>query len=78
MIAPPTIWPMRDGAPVSCREKLKMLAQNHAELAQTMQDAFEDAVLMGVDEAAMRRILTDMVAALRSPGRAGPGGKGGA
>lgn len=40
---------------------------NHAELAQTMQDAFEDGVLMGVDEAAMRRVLAEMVAALDSP-----------
>jgi hypothetical protein len=63
----PGIWPQPDGAPVSCREKLKMLAENHAELAQTMQDAFEDAVLMGVDEAAMRRILIGMVEALRTP-----------
>ena len=54
---PPTVWPQTDGAPVSCREKLRMLAENHAELAQALQDAFEDAVLMGVDEQAMRRIL---------------------
>ncbi len=66
---PPAIWPQPDGAPVSCREKLKMLAENHAELAQAMQDAFEDAVLMGVDEQAMRRILSDMVAGLESPKR---------
>jgi uncharacterized membrane protein len=71
MTAPPQVWPQPDGSPVSCREKLKMLAENHAELAQVMQDAFEDAVLMGVDEAAMRRILTDMVAALASPKRPG-------
>ncbi len=36
-----------------------------------MQDAFEDAVLMGVDEAAMRAILADMVEALRSPRKGG-------
>jgi uncharacterized protein (UPF0335 family) len=69
-IAAPEIWPQEDGAPVSCREKLKMLADNHAELAQVMQDAFEDAVLMGVDEAAMRRILAEMVLQLQSPKRA--------
>jgi hypothetical protein len=67
MIEAPTIWPQPDGTPVSCREKLKMLAENHAELARTMRDAFEDAVLMGVDEAAMRRILAEMIAGLRSP-----------
>ncbi len=64
------VWPGTDGAPVSCREKLRTLAENHDELRQVMQDAFEDAVLMGVDEAAMRRILTETVAGLRSPKRA--------
>jgi uncharacterized protein (UPF0335 family) len=63
------IWPQPDGTPVACREKLKVLAENHAELRQMMQDAFEDAVLMGVDEQAMRQILTDMVADLKSPKR---------
>ncbi len=65
----PAAWPQPDGSPIDCREKLKVLAENHAELAQVMQDAFEDAVLMGVDEAAMRAILSDMVAGLRSPKR---------
>lgn len=65
----PKAWPQPDGSPVSCREKLKTLAENHEELAQVMQDAFEDAILMGVDEAAMRAILAGMVQGLRSPKR---------
>ncbi len=65
----PVRWPMADGGVVSCREKLRTLEENHTEAAQVLQDAFEDAVLMGVDEAAMRRIMTDLVAALRSPKR---------
>jgi uncharacterized protein (UPF0335 family) len=67
VIAAPDVWPQTDGSPVSCTEKLKMLAENHAELAQVMQDAFEDAVLMGVDETAMRDLLRRMVEALESP-----------
>jgi hypothetical protein len=63
------VWRQSDGSPVACREKLKMLRENHLELAQAMQDAFEDAVLMGVDDAAFRSVLNDMVAALRSPKR---------
>ncbi len=63
------VWPGVDGAPVSCREKLRTLAENHQELADIMQDAFEDAILMGVDEAAMRGILHGLVGALRSPKR---------
>jgi len=63
----PARWPGKDGAPVSCLEKLKVLRENHEELAQVMQDAFEDALLMGVDEAAMREILRAMVDGLRAP-----------
>ncbi|MGI4941369.1 MAG: hypothetical protein ACRYHQ_12565 [Janthinobacterium lividum] len=66
MTAPAT-WPGADGAPVSCREKLRTLEENHHEAAQVLQDAFEDALLMGVDEAAMREILAGLVAGLRSP-----------
>jgi uncharacterized protein (UPF0335 family) len=67
---PPDRWPGLDGNAVGCREKMRVLAENHAELAQVMQDAFEDAILMGVDEQAMRRILAGMVEGLESPKRA--------
>lgn len=67
---PPAIWPGADGNPVGCREKLRVLAENHAELAQALQDAFDDAVLMGVDEPALRRILIGMIEGLESPKRA--------
>jgi hypothetical protein len=66
---PPTIWPGDDGNPLSCRDKLKVLAENHAELAQMLRDTFEDAILMGVDEAAMRDILSAMIGDLESPKR---------
>jgi hypothetical protein len=68
-LAAPAAWPGADGQPLACREKLKVLAENYAEVTQVMRDAFEDAVLMGVDEAAMRDILTRLVAALPSPKR---------
>jgi hypothetical protein len=71
MIPPaPKQWPGLDGNAVGCREKLRVLTENYTELAQVMQDAFEDAVLMGVEEQAMRQVLTDMVAGLESPKRA--------
>ena len=61
------VWPKADGSPVDCREKLKMLAQNEAELVSVMQDAFDDAILMDVDEAFLRARFAGLVAALRSP-----------
>ena len=70
-LAPPELWPGGDGQPLACREKLKMLAENHAEAIQALRDIFEDAVLMGVDEAGMRRILTELVRNLPSPKRGG-------
>jgi hypothetical protein len=68
---PPANWPGLDGNAVGCREKMKVLAENHAELAQVLRDTFEDAILMGVDEAAMRGILTGMIEGLESPKRSG-------
>lgn len=60
-------WIQVDGAPVSCTEKLRVLEENRAELAQMMQDAFEDAILMDVDEASLRASFVAMVAQLKSP-----------
>jgi uncharacterized protein (UPF0335 family) len=62
-------WPQPDGQPVSCRDKLEILNENYEELRHVMQDAFEDAMLMGVDEEAMRRIIADLVAGLKTPKR---------
>ncbi len=64
---PPGMWPGLDGNAVGCREKLRMLAENHAEVAQVLQDAFEDAILMGVDEQAMRDVMAELVTGLTSP-----------
>jgi hypothetical protein len=68
--AAPTKWPGLDGSAVGCREKLRMLTENYDELSQVLQDAFEDAILMGVEEDAMRKVLADVVAGLESPKRA--------
>jgi hypothetical protein len=67
---PPVQWPGLDGNAVGCREKLKMLTENYEELSQVLQDAFEDAILMGVEEPAMRQVLHDVVSGLVSPKRA--------
>ena len=61
------VWLQPDGSPVSCREKLRTLTENHEEVRQVMQDAFEDAILIGVDEGAMRAALQNLVQSLRSP-----------
>ncbi len=60
-------WLTPAGEPVACFEKLKVLTENLAELRQMAQDALEDAILMGCDEAQTRRVLAELVAGLENP-----------
>jgi len=60
-------WPQADGTPVSCRDKLEILNENHEELSHVMQDAFDDAILMGVDEAFLRALFASLVTKLKTP-----------
>ena len=62
-------WLSEDGAPVSCTEKVKVMAQNMDELYQTAQDAFEDALLMGCSENQLREYLHRLITALDNPYR---------
>jgi hypothetical protein len=64
-----TDWLQTDGTPIACREKLRMLDDNDAELAQVMRDAFEDAILMGVDPVRMRAHLHAAIDRLQDPRR---------
>ncbi len=55
------VWHAPDGMPVSCVEKIKVLNENLHEIQQMCQDALEDAVLMGCDEAQVRAVLRGLV-----------------
>jgi len=61
------IWRQSDGAPVSCEEKISVLQENLDEVRQVCQDAFEDAILMGVDEQQIRDVLAALVKTLKTP-----------
>jgi hypothetical protein len=61
------IWRDRDGLPISCQEKLNVLAENLLEVEQVCQDAFEDALLIGCDEAQVRTILHTVIDQLVNP-----------
>ena len=60
-------WLTPAGEPVACVEKLKVLTENLVELQQMAQDALEDAILMGCDEAQTRQVLADLMAGLENP-----------
>ncbi len=61
------VWLDPGGQPVSCLEKLKVLNENLEEIRELAQEALEDAVLMGCDEAQFRQVLRDFVASLENP-----------
>jgi hypothetical protein len=64
---PEPVWRSPQGEVVSCVEKLKVLRENLEEIRQLCQDALEDAVLMGCDEAQFRAVLADLVQRLQNP-----------
>jgi hypothetical protein len=64
-----TVWLTPEGEKVSCVEKIKVLNENLEELRQMAQDALEDAVLMGCDEAQLRSVLHGLVDRLDNPYR---------
>ena len=65
---PPTKWPGLDGNAVGCREKLRMLAENHAEVAQVLTDA---GVSLEQSRAETLRLLgTDLPQTSGAPGGA--------
>jgi hypothetical protein len=70
MSDPPIVWRTPEGEPVSCVEKIKVLEENITELRQLAQDAFEDAILMGCDEAQIRAVLRGLVEEVKNPYKA--------
>ncbi|MFO0145215.1 MAG: hypothetical protein ACK54C_07800 [Betaproteobacteria bacterium] len=60
-------WISSGGNPIACVEKLKVLNDNYTELQQMMQDAFEDALLMGCDEAQLRLCFSEIAGRLENP-----------
>ncbi len=61
------LWREPDGRPVACKEKLLVLNENLVEISQACQDALEDAVLMGCDEAQVRQVLESLIRDLETP-----------
>ena len=61
------VWLQPDGQVVSCREKIKVLNENLEELREMAQDALEDGILMGCDEAQLRGVLQSLLDGLENP-----------
>lgn len=68
------VWHDAEGNVLACVEKIKVMRENLEELAQSAQDAFEDALLMGCDERQIREYLVTLMQSLENPYRAAAGG----
>ncbi len=61
------VWLTPEGEPVSCLDKIKVLNENLEEIRQLAQDALEDAILMGCDEAQFRQVMRALAESLENP-----------
>lgn len=68
-LGPWPVWHDPAGKPLACRDKIKVLNENLDELQGMAQEALEDAVLMGADEAQIRATLAKLVDGLVNPYR---------
>ncbi len=60
-------WIGRDGMPVACQEKVKVLNDNLNEIRELCQYIMQSAVAMGCGEHFIRMVLSDVVAGLKTP-----------
>ena len=55
------IWYSKDKKIISCDETNKVLNENHSELQSLIQNAFDDAILMGCDEEDVKGKIINLV-----------------
>ena len=59
-------WLYADGEVISCTEKVKVLEENIEEIEQIVQDAVDDAVIMGHDLESYKIILIELINSIES------------
>ena len=55
------IWYSKDKKIISCDETNKVLNENHSEVQSLIQNAFDDAILMGCDEEDVKEKIINLV-----------------
>ncbi len=59
-------WFKADGSTIACKEKNKVLNENYREIRSMLQDAIDDAVLMGCSEKAFKEAYLEMLSSLKA------------
>ena len=57
----PERWTRVDGSVVSCKESVKVLNENWNDIAEELQNVFEDALLMGCSKACFREEMKRLI-----------------
>ncbi len=65
-LAPPKHWLRSDDSVVACTEKVKVLEENWNEIRSTLQEALDDAVLMGCSETRVKNEFIRLINGLTS------------
>ena len=60
-------WHDESGHVLTCREKVSVLNENIHELSMMAQDAYEDALLMGVSKDQVKQMFIAIIDGLQSP-----------
>ena len=55
------IWRAKDNKIISCDETNKVLNESHSEVHNLIQNAFDDAILMGCDEEDIKEKIINLV-----------------
>ena len=61
------VWKSPSGQIIACTEKIKVMQQNIEEIQQMAQDAFEDAILMGIDPEQIKSYFATLMQNLHNP-----------
>ncbi|MCD8338601.1 MAG: hypothetical protein LUC43_00100 [Burkholderiales bacterium] len=59
-------WLRTDGTRIACKEKIKVLTENRQEITSLLQDALEDAILMGCSEKSFKEVYMDLLNSLKA------------
>lgn len=62
-----SVWRTDSGQPIACLEKIRVLNENLDEIWLTVQDAFEDGLLLGCSEKQLRQAFHELVDRMKYP-----------
>lgn len=61
-----SLWCTASGDRINCNEKIMVMEENLKEIKALLQDAIDDAVLMGCSEESFRKVYSEVVENLHS------------